>query len=109
MIKSDGCQVQSGRSFAQMGQHYTPQRYLEGFRDPTHPTKPMIWQFDKKHGKWASASIKKVANEPEYYTAQDEILLAQQIERPANQVLDKLRKRHAILDSERTTLVDYIA
>jgi len=92
-----------------MGHHYTPQKYLEGFRDRKRVDLPMIWQFDKKKVNWAFASIKNVANEKGFYTVEDERLLSAKVEGPANPILDKLRARKTISDAERKALADYIA
>lgn len=92
-----------------MGDHYVPQKYLNGFRDKSSERTPMIWQFDKQTGNFVRASIKSVANERGYYSPDDEKLLATKVEGPANFVLDRLRSRIAIDTEDRGRLAVYIA
>lgn len=92
-----------------MGHHYIPQRYLEGFADPQHPTR--IWQFDKKLGLFsgASASIKKIAQERDFYPPDTETQLNKKVELPANNVIEKLRNGASLTDSDRIPLAIYMA
>lgn len=90
-----------------MGSHYLPQKYLSGFEVDGRPG--MIWMYDKKTRSSVCASIEKVAQERGYYSPEDEKLLAQQIEAPANPVLEKLRRREQISLEERHIFSRYIA
>jgi DNA repair exonuclease SbcCD ATPase subunit len=90
-----------------MGQHYVPQEYLRGFAEPDNPD--AIWMYDKKWRKFTNPSIKSIAQESAFYSAEIERQLNDLVERPANLVLDKLRCREEINDQERVSLAIYIA
>ncbi|MCH7685784.1 MAG: DUF4238 domain-containing protein [Planctomycetes bacterium] len=93
-----------------MGKHYTPQEYLRAFADPYSPN--LIWQFDKQTGTFSSTaiSIKKVAQQRDFYSQEDEDKLTKLVENPGNAVLRKLRSENFILsDGERVALSVYMA
>lgn len=90
-----------------MGSHYLPQKYLSGFEVDGRPG--MIWMYDKTTRHSVCASIEKVAQERGYYSPEDEKRLAQQIEGPANPVLEKIRRFEQISPEERHILAKYIA
>jgi hypothetical protein len=89
-----------------MGHHYVPQEYLRGFSDPNDPC--TIWMYDKQSGRFAHPSIKKVVQEAGYYTEEIERQLSEIVEKPANKVLDRLRRGERIGDNERSHLALYI-
>ncbi len=92
-----------------MGDHYVPQAYLRGFTDPQSVN--MIWVYDKLQRKFFpnATNIINVAQENGFYGPEIENALSSDIENPANPVLEKLRRREAITDSERYSLSVYIA
>jgi hypothetical protein len=89
-----------------MGKHYVPQKYLQSFCTPSADQK--VWMFDKKTRAWSLAAIKRVAQEPGYFSPRTETELNEAVEGPANRVLDKLRKGAILTRNERTTLGLYI-
>jgi hypothetical protein len=90
-----------------MGNHYVPQKYLKGFAESRNPD--IIWMYDKKLHQFANPSIKQIAQESAFYSAEVERQLNEFVERPANLVLDKLRDQVRINDLERIHLAIYIA
>jgi hypothetical protein len=93
-----------------MGKHYVPQEYLRGFGVPTEPN--CIWQFDKQNRRFSDepVSIKKVAQQRDYYPPAIEEQITRRVEIPGNAVLAKLRSGHFDLtDEERFYFAIYIA
>jgi len=90
-----------------MGHHYVPRKYLRGFAEPGNPDK--IWMYDKKLCKFTNPAIKSIAQEAGFYSAEVERQLNELVEKPANRVLDKLRKKESIDDKGRIHLSIYIA
>jgi acylphosphatase len=90
-----------------MGDHYVPQAYLRGFTDDQ--SVEMIWVYDKVQKIFFRANVRNVAQEKNFYGPEIEIALNSDIENPANPVLEKLRRREAITDTERYSLSVYIA
>jgi len=93
-----------------MGCHYIPQKYLRGFTGPSRPD--ALWQFDKQMQRYSRepVSISKIAQRRSFYDVQTEQSLNDQVERPGNHVLDKLRSGNLSLgDEERGHLSAYIA
>jgi hypothetical protein len=90
-----------------VGKHYVPQKYLRGFASPADTTR--VWMYDKKVDSWSYAAISKVAQQADYFDPETESELAQTIEAPAHQILDKVRRREALSNAERDSLAAYIA
>jgi hypothetical protein len=90
-----------------MGHHYLPQRYLRNFEDPSQPG--CIWLHDKRSSLLKSVPIEEVAQSSGYYDQEDERLLAEEVEKPANAVMKKLESSTTISESERLQLAFYIA
>ena len=90
-----------------MGHHYVPQKYLRGFAEAGNAG--AIWMYDKKLRKFTNPSIKSVAQESRFYSADVEQQLNELVEKPANKVLDKLRNQEKIGDTDRVHLGVYIA
>lgn len=87
-----------------MGHHYTPQYYLKGFVD----SEGHIWVYEKGSGTPFRTGLKNVGHETGFYSAAMEQYLANQIEGPANRVIEKIRARDQISASEKITLVRYM-
>ncbi len=64
--------------------------------------------YDKKNHRFILASIKSVVQEEGFYSEETERMLNELIEGPANQVLQKLRRRNQIDETERSKLALYI-
>jgi hypothetical protein len=90
-----------------MGNHYVPQKYLRGFAEPENPD--AIWMYDKKLHKFTNPTIKSIAQESAFYSAEIEYQLNELVEKPANLVLDKLRCQEEINDQDRISQAIYIA
>jgi hypothetical protein len=89
-----------------MGDHYVPQHYLRGFSDP--PLFSKIWVYEKGSTQKFQSSIKSVANEKQRWPPHVEKYLANKIEAPANFVLDKIRSRQLISQSDKDVLSAYM-
>lgn len=87
-----------------MGQHYIPQYYLNGFTDLSSK----IFQYEKGTSTILPTSTKSVANENHRWSEETESYLANQIEAPANQVIDKIRNHAHITQSEKEILSAYM-
>src|SRR5262245_12895344 len=90
-----------------MGHHFVPQRYLKGFQAPERPG--FLWMHDKQEGESKLVPISKVAQSPEFYEEDVEKSLDQDVERPGNDVIDKLRRGESIDDEDRRHFAYYIA
>ena len=89
-----------------MGQHYIPQYYLEGFSDL--PISSNVWVYEKGSSRIFKTTIKTVANENKRWTQSVEAYLANKVEAPANPVLDKIRNRQPIIQSDKEVLSAYM-
>jgi len=89
-----------------VGQHYIPQYYLQGFTESTDSSN--IWVYEKGSTRKFSTSIKSIANENNRWPKSVEEYLADQIETPANLVLDRIRNRQPISQSDMDTLAAYM-
>lgn len=88
-----------------MGYHYIPQYYLKGFASPSDDT---IWTYEKGGSLKFSANIKKIAQEPKYYSLEIEEYLADKIEGPANSVIKKIRDHKQLTSFEKKKLAVYM-
>ncbi len=89
-----------------MGHHYLPQYYLKGF---TETVDNMLWAYEKGTGKKFNTQIKSLANITDFYSQETEQYLANDIEGPANAVLDKIRSRDLINADDKNTFAEYMA
>ncbi|MCX5846462.1 MAG: DUF4238 domain-containing protein [Deltaproteobacteria bacterium] len=89
-----------------MGHHYLPQYYLKGF---TESEDNMLWAYEKGTGTKFNTQIKGLANITNFYSEDIEQYLANDIEGPANTVLDKIRSRHQINDDDKYIFAEYMA
>lgn len=89
-----------------MGKHYVPQEYLKGFALRKDPR--LVWMFDKRTCTWACPAIKKAAQEPGYYSPEDEARLAE-LEKPGHIALRVLRAGQKISGRQRSDLAYYLA
>jgi hypothetical protein len=87
-----------------MGHHYLPQYYLKGFSD----TGGMIWVYEKESGKTFNTQVKNVANITNLYSEDFEQYMADNIEGPANIVLEKIRSKLPVEDNDKNVLSGYI-
>ncbi len=89
-----------------MHNHYVPQHYLRGFCSNSNGD---IWVYDKKEGRLFSANVIRIANICGFYSEDIEKYLADDIEGPANHVLDKIRKRERLDTNDKEALSRYIS
>jgi hypothetical protein len=89
-----------------MGHHYLPQYYLKGF---SKTVDNMLWAYDKGTGGKINTQIKSLANITDFYSQETEQYLANDIEGPANAVLDKIRSRNLINDDDKIIFAKYMA
>lgn len=86
--------------------HYIPQYYLAAFSSPDNPRQ--VWQHDLALGKSLCANVKALAAIRELYSDNIEKWLNDELEKPANPLLDKIRKRHKLTDDEKPIFVRYL-
>lgn len=89
-----------------MGHHYLPQYYLKGF---TETNDNILWAYEKGTGNKFNTQIKSIASISDFYSKETEQYLANDIEMPANAVLDKIRSGHLINDDDKNTFAEYMA
>jgi hypothetical protein len=89
-----------------MGQHYIPQYYLKGFSDS--PTSSNIWVYEKGSNQIFRRPINRVASENYRWPKSTEQYLANQVEAPANIVLDKIRNRQPITQGDKDVFSAYM-
>lgn len=89
-----------------MGYHFLPQYYLKGFTDD--PKSGMLWQFEKGTGKAVKANVKSLAKINKLYSEELEQHLANEVEGPANEALDKIRSQQPIGDEEKGVFAEYM-
>src|SRR5262249_42567226 len=84
--------------------------YLKGFRSAeSNEKKSFIWMYDKLKGTATNASIDTVAQQADFYDEDVEVELNEQIEKPGNRVIDKIRRGEVIDEMDRSHLTNYIA
>lgn len=86
-----------------MGHHYLPQHYLLGFADGVK-----LWGHDVGARRSFRTQVKSLANETDMYTEELENYLANAVEGPAQDVIDRARKRLKLRDEDREVLAAYI-
>lgn len=86
-----------------MGHHYLPQFYLRGFANENR-----LWVHDRRERRSFSSQPKAVANENKLYSDELEQHLANEIEGPANEAIDRLRSRASLDERHRAALARYI-
>lgn len=89
-----------------MGTHFVPQAHLRAFQDPASPG--FIWTYPRG-GDVRLASIEKVAQSAGYYDPDIETDLNRLIERPANPLLDDLRRGEDMGHEGRHQVALYLA
>ncbi len=89
-----------------MGDHYVPQYYLRGF---CRGFGRRLWVYDKEDDHKFPTQVKSVANICGLYPPELEKYLSEDIENPANRVLDKIRNREPITPDDKIILSNYIA
>ncbi|MEJ2745700.1 MAG: DUF4238 domain-containing protein, partial [bacterium] len=89
-----------------MGNHYIPQYYLKGF---CLNSDGRIWVYDKKGHRKFCTNVASVANICNFYPGELERHLAEEVENPANNVLDKIRNRETLNKEDKNVFSTYIA
>jgi hypothetical protein len=84
--------------------HYLPKKYLKGF---TNSTTGKLWTYTKKGEKYP-CNIDKVAKINNWYPDEVERFLADEVENPANDILDKVRSLRNISKKEKQVLSEYM-
>ena len=88
-----------------MGDHYIPKYYLRGFSDVTR--KDFIWAYRNGDSPFIT-SIRKIAQEDDFYSREIEEFLAYKVENPANMVIEKIRSQQNISQEDKLTLSKYM-
>ena len=86
-----------------MGHHYLPQHYLLGFAEESK-----LWGHDVTASRSFPTQVKSIANETEMYTEELERHLANIVEGPAQDAIDRVRRRIRLRDDDRELLANYI-
>lgn len=86
-----------------MGHHYLPQHYLLGFAEQAK-----VWGHDMTKSRSFQTQVKSLANETDMYTEELERHLANAVEGPAQDAIDRIRNRIRIRDEDRELLASYI-
>ena len=84
--------------------HYVPQAYLKGFATADGK----IFMYFKTQEKVIHTSLFNVANELHYWSDEIETFLANEVEEPANPVIEKLRQKQPISVDEKFLLSCYM-
>lgn len=96
--------------------HLVPQYYLRGFT--TRSNANQIWVYEKSGREPYLTNIRNVAVETHFYSVTDatgvmdpsrEIELNEEVERPANPIVDKIRARQPITLDEKLVLAEYMS
>lgn len=97
--------------------HYLPRHYLRGFALPEEPER--IWVLDKDDDRSYVTSVENAAAENYYYALPDddggqdtdsvEIFLANKIEGPAIEAIEKIREQAQFDKQDKMALVPYLA
>jgi hypothetical protein len=88
-----------------MGDHYIPEYYLKGF---TSLMDNMLWVFEKGGSLKFKSGVSNIGHEINYYSAEVEQYLANEIEGPANTVINKIRERGHLQESDKEKLATYM-
>ncbi|MCE3606571.1 DUF4238 domain-containing protein, partial [Massilia sp. P8910] len=86
-----------------MGKHYVPKFYLRGFTQADR-----FAVFDKEARRWFYSQPKSVANEVDLWPDELEAHVTKNIEEPAKEVIELLRKKAMVTQEERHRLAHYI-
>ena len=89
-----------------MGHHYIPRYYLRQFS--VNKKQRQVWMYDLDGSTPKRTSITNAANENGYYFESDEIAMANQIEWPAQEPMQKLRRKIPLTSDERHRMATYI-
>ena len=87
-----------------MGKHYIPQFLLRGF---TH--EGALHVFDRAAAQWFRSQPKSVANERDLWPEEVETFITEEVEGPARDAINRLRRRESLTEQDRSTLARYIA
>ena len=87
--------------------HYLPRYYLKGFTES--PTSQLVWIYERNTNNVFRAPVAKVACQHGFYSDSDEEYLANQIEGPANPVIQKVRERQDISAEDKILLSRYLS
>jgi len=89
-----------------MGKHYIPRFYLKGFATSDNENKIITYQC--KPEKQYKTNIINIAQENNFYSDKKEQYLAEDIEGPANQILNKIRNKEKLSADEKYTFTNYL-
>jgi len=85
--------------------HYVPAYYLSGFTDPVADN---LFMYFKTTNRVVQTTVRSVANQLHYWSDETEKYLANEVENPANPVLDKIKSLQPITQQDRWLLSRYI-
>ena len=90
-----------------MGKHFLPRFYLKGFTE--EPGSLYLWVYEKGGKKPYRTNIKNVAQETKMYSDDTEAYLAQMVESPAAEVIQKICNLKTISVDEKRVLAGFIS
>ena len=88
-----------------MGKHYIPKYYLKSFLDEKRNT---IFVYNTDGSRFELNSLDNIAQEKEMYSEETELFLTNEIEQPANFLLDKLREKASLSNEEKYIFSTYM-
>lgn len=86
--------------------HHIPQYYLSGFA--SSPASDRVWVYEKGSDHVFNPNLTNVATENHRWPKETEEYLTQQIENPANPILDKIRHRQLLTTDDKDKISAYI-
>lgn len=89
-----------------MGHHYLPRYYLKGFLE--NPQNRFLYQYEKGKTKAIKGSLENLAQENDLYSPELETRLNAEIEEPAKRILDKIREKLRISQTEKEKFSEYM-
>ena len=88
-----------------MGNHYVPRYYLRGF-SPNFGNQ--VWAYDRDARRKFYSHVVNVGQENSLYSDDLEAMLTQDIEGPANNILDKIRDKEELTSNDKVLLSVYL-
>lgn len=90
-----------------MGKHYVPQFYLKGFSETENS--PYIWTYDKNSRRSFRTNIRNIAQETNFYSDDTEAFLANKIETPTKEVIEKIKNHLPISIDDKEILAKFMS
>ena len=86
--------------------HITPQEYLKHFATKSNPE--LVWRFDIRKGIWESLPVRRAGQRKDFISPEDDHLLNENVEGPAQSYLNKLRMGEHVDEDGRFAVSKYV-